>query len=116
MRSELYSQKGHVHIHFGSPLEPMDDVSDVVHEIDRQIQTSYHHWPVNHAAVMVARDMTEYRDEFDTLDGLLSNNGDVDMDVAYELMGRLDTMSLGLQKHIVDIYVNPLINQARYET
>jgi len=42
--------KGRVHVHFGTPLEPVDDARELAAAIDRQIGSSYRLFPVNYLA------------------------------------------------------------------
>jgi len=42
--------KGRVHVHFGTPLEPLDDAKELAVAIDKQIGLSYRLFPVNYLA------------------------------------------------------------------
>jgi len=42
--------KGRVHVHFGTPLEPLDDAKELAAAIDKQVWSNYRLFPVNYLA------------------------------------------------------------------
>ncbi len=109
----LTGYKGHVHVHFGAPINDADDnAKSLAARIDKEILSNYHLHPSNLVAYQM-REVVAGRppvdsDFFATLAPTASYSRQALEAAEAELKSRLDTCDEAARPYLLDMYANPV--------